>query len=367
MASVARPLQLPPLSARAFLVAWAIFWLLLTTVSLQDHWRRGGSPAWLPLFWEGTSFVVSSAVIGLLWRQIMRNDKHLHDPWRWMRWPLLALPPVALAFVSLLYALRHGLHALAGLTYRHADWVTVYRYESLKFTLFYGLFAAMFFAIRSHAALNAQRLQAEHSARLANEARMLQLTQALEPHFLFNALNTIAATVHEDANRADELITRLAAILRSATDLARRPTVRLADEIALLEHYADIMSMRFGDRVAVTFDLEPGCRQCTVPTLCLQPLLENAYRHGVERIAGPVAIQVRARLRDGQRLILEVEQDRGALKGVPMTAVPSANAGQGLENLRNRLHLAYGDQALLSLVATEAGGVIARLDLPCAC
>lgn len=347
------------MSLLGFGIAWAVFWVLLITVGVQDFLRQGGSGLWKPLLWEGSSFVVASAIAWAQWRRSARLDALIAQPWRWFAQGLLWLPLAAPVFVALTFALRHAVYALLGETYRHEPWGVVFRYEMLKFSAFYLLFAAIFFGIRSHAALAAARLRIERERRLAQEAQLLQLTQQLEPHFLFNALNTIASAIPSDPALADTLLTRLAALLRAATDLARRPETPLAEELRLLEAYAAIMEQRFAGRVEIAFEVDPAALTCRVPTLLMQPLLENAFRHGVERRAEPSRIAVRVQ-RQGERLRLEVEDDAGELAAAPVDGV-------GLANLRQRLQTRHGDAATLVLQPRAPRGVTARIELPCVC
>ena len=342
-----------------FAIAWLLFCALMLTVGVQDYLRQGGAELWKPMLWEGSSLLVASAIVLLQWGRVSRHDKLLAQPLRWFAASLGWLPLAAPVFVALVFGLRHGAYALMGKVYTHDPWPTVFRYETLKFSVFYLLFVAVFFGLRSHAALAAAGLRAEQEHRLAQSAQLLQLAQQIEPHFLFNALNTIASTVHTDPDLADSLLTRLAALLRAATDLARRPEAPLTDELTLLEAYAAIMRERFADRVSIAFDIDPATAACLVPTLLLQPLLENAFRHGVERRLQRTQLTVRAR-RAGDRLRLDVEDDAGTL------ATPVVY-GTGLSNLQQRLHARHGGQARLTLQARPTSGVLARIELPCVC
>lgn len=350
---------LPPPPRLPFALAWGLFWVLMVTVALHDYARAGGGEFWKPLLWEGSSFAVASVMALSLWRRVGALDALLGRPWRWFAPTLWRLALMAPAFVVAVYTLRHGVYALLGLRYTHAPWPQVFAYETVKFSMFYLLFAAVLFGLRSHAAMNAERLRAERQERLAQQAQLLQLTQQIEPHFIFNALNTIAATVHEDAELADRLLTRLAALLRAATDLARSPVRALADELELLAAYAEIMQQRFGSRLTLHFQIDDAARACRVPSLLLQPLLENAFRHGVERHPGPAAITVSAR-REGARLHLSVEDDVGRLDA-------AAVDGVGLTNVRQRLHSLHGAAATLALQARLPRGVAALIELPCGC
>ena len=336
-------------SRAGWLVAWALFWVLMATVSLQDHLRDVPGEWWKPLLWEGTSCAVASVMLGVLWHHAPRHDGWLTQPARWFALQLRWLPLLAPLFVTAIYALRHAIYALLGHTYTHAAWGQVYLYECTKFSLFFMLFVAIVFGVRTHAALAEQQLRTQ-------AAQLAQLTQQLEPHFLFNALNTIASTIHGKPDLADSLLTRLAALLRATTDLTRRPSCTLDEELRLVDGYAAIMCERFADRVSLRVDVDPAARACRVPTLAIQPLLENAFRHGVERSSEPTELTLRAR-RAGDRLRVEVEQSRGE---VPHDAA----AGVGLGTLRERLMAMHGDRAQVGLAPREGGGVVAWFELP---
>jgi hypothetical protein len=350
--------SLPPLRHAPLAIGWSLFWLLMLTISLHDHLRsRPAAPWWLPLVWDGSSCLVATVILAWQWRRLPRLDDRLHSPRRWFGAVLWGLPLWAPLFVSLVYALRHALYALAGAEYRHEPWAAVYRYEMLKFALFYGLFAAVGFGLRAHAAMLAERLRAERQLALTRQAQLTQLAQQIQPHFLFNALNTIAATVHTQPALADTLLTRLAALLRAATDLARQPEVTLDEELGLARAYAQIMAERFGERLQVDWQLSPQAFGCRVPTLSLQPLLENAFHHGVEAVPGKVSVAIHADCLAGQ-LRLEVHDDARSLK-------PDWSPGVGIGNLRERLAGLHGAAASLELARSPSGGTCVRMLLPC--
>lgn len=347
----------PP--ALGLVLAWGLFWALQLTVELQDAWRHGDPTLWRPLLWVGSSFAVASPIAWIQWRRARLLDHRLAQPWRWFLATLRTLPPLAAVFVACVYALRHAVFAILGRHYTHEPWAMLFGYEMLKFAMFYLLFVAVAFGVRSHAALTHARLGLEQERRLAQQAQLLQLTQQMEPHFLFNALNTIASTIHSDPDLADRLLSRLASLLRAATDLARQPETTLDEELRLLEAYAAIMCQRFADRVTLAFRIDPSARSCRVPTLLLQPLLENAFRHGVERRPGSCRIEIIAE-RHGSQLSLAVQDDAGDLPAPPQQPA----WGVGLGNLRQRLQARYGDAAALTLARREGGGVQARIVLP---
>jgi hypothetical protein len=335
---------------RAFVLAWALFWLLMLVIAVQDHARDPAAAWWKPLLWEGSSCLAASVMLALMWRRSWAVDAWLAQPLQWFARHLAWLPLLAPAFVAAIYGLRHGVYALIGQSYAHAPWFEVIVYECTKFALFYMLFVAVVFGLRTHAAFAEQRLR-------TREAQLAQLTQQLEPHFLFNALNTIAATIHTEPDKADALLTKLAALLRAASDLTRRPSCTLDEELRLLESYAAIMCERFGDRVSLHWQVDASARGCRVPTLAVQPLLENAFRHGVERSSEPTELWVTAHC-TGERLRVEVAQSRGEL-------ADSATPGVGLDTLRQRLRAGHGDRAAVGLQPRQPAGVTAGFELPC--
>lgn len=341
----------------ALAVGWLLFWALLAAVAVQDHLRGGHHDLWRPLLWEGSSCLVLTPLAWWFWRAQPAHDALLARPWRWFLRNLVPLPLIPPLFVAIVFALRHAVHDAVGSPYRHEPWAQVLMYESVKITLFYLLFVALVFGIRSHRALAAEQLRAERALALSRQAQLLQLAQQVEPHFLFNALNTIASTIHNDPQRADALLMRLAALLRAATELSRRPFAPLADELQLLEGYAAIMQERFADRVQVAFEIDPAASEGRVPTLLLQPLLENAFRHGVERESALAHVRVQVR-RTQQRLRVDVHCSAGMVPDAPQPGV-------GLANLRERLRTAYGDDAQLELEPGAGGrGSVASIELP---
>lgn len=350
-----------PVPRFAFALAWALLWLLMASVEVQDYWRDGHRGIWRPLVWQGTSCLVSTLLILLQARLVARHDALLAHPWRWFASQLRWLPLVSVVFVALVFMLRHGVYALLGERYEHEPWGELFLYESLKFSAYYLLFVAIFFGIRSYVAMVAAQLRAERSQALARQAQLLQLAQQIEPHFLFNALGTISEIIHSDPQLADTLLSRLAALLRAATDLTRRPESTLDEELRLLEGYAAIMHERFADRVSTRFEIDASLRAYKVPTLLLQPLLENAFRHGVEKRLGRAQITVRAQREGAGHMRLSVQDDKGQL-------LPQPVFGAGLSNLRERLATRFGAEASLTLRSrVEGGGVEAVIVLPCVC
>lgn len=190
-------------------------------------------------------------------------------------------------------------------------------------------------------------------------AKLQALQMQLNPHFLFNSLHAIAELMHRDVELADRMLTRLSELLRFALDTSNTQEVPLEKEIQFLGRYLEIEQTRFGNRLSVTMDIPKETLQAMVPNLVLQPLVENAIRHGIEPVARPGRIELQAR-RDGEWLELFVT-DNG--KGLP--SGPSASReGIGLSNTRARLQELYGPDYVLSLAPHSPEGVCARVRLP---
>ena len=176
------PTKAPASPLIGFGIPWLVFWSLITTGDVHDQMRQGGYELWEPLLWEACSFIVASLIVLVQWRRSEGHDELLAHPWRWMvHNSLIWLPLAAPAFVVSTYALRHGFYALLGKTYVHEAWGVVFRYNMLKFSIFYLLFACVIFGIRSHVALSDTRVRLERHRSLAKQAQLLQLTQQLAP------------------------------------------------------------------------------------------------------------------------------------------------------------------------------------------
>jgi hypothetical protein len=339
-------------------VGWSLFCALMIVVGVHDHLRSGGTHPFHSALVEASSMASATVVVVTIWRNIPRFDAHLAQPLQWFLRAFAPLPLLAPAFVTLQCGVRRGVCALSGEPLHQESFSSILLHESVKFALYYLLLGGVIFGLRSHLAWSAERLRAERLLRLSQQAQINQLTQQLQPHFLFNALNTISSLIASDPKLADELLMRLAALLRAKTDVMHSPVQPLSEELKLLEAYAAIMVERFADRVAIDWKIDGAARACEVPTLCLQPLLENCFRHVVERRRQPTRIVVRAE-RVGDRLRIAVEDDGGEL------AAPAV-FGVGLGNLQSRLDVLHGASAQLTLSTRAEGGVSAVVELPCA-
>jgi len=357
---------LPPFNRRqpAFAGAWILFWVLMVLASVQEFVRSGQRGVWQPVLWETSSAFVATVLVLAQARFTRRLDRHLGSPLRWFALQAPWLPLFWLGFIPLVYGIRHAVYALAGTEYRHDPWGQLFVYEATRISIYFGLFVAIRFGLKSYRLLLDERLRAEQADALLRQAQLQRLAQQMQPHFLFNALNTISSLMHTDVERADATLLLLADVLRSTLALGERHETPLAAELALARGYAGVMAARFEDRVAVDWDVDDALLDVPVPALSLQPLLENVFKHTVERRRGPTRIRVSAHA-DAGALVLRVDDDAGTLAAPPAAGGTGTGTGIGLANLRARLAALYGERAALALAALPAGGVRAELRVPC--
>ncbi len=203
--------------------------------------------------------------------------------------------------------------------------------------------------------LQAARLQA-----LLTQAQLQMLRMQLNPHFLFNTLNTISALVQRDANTAERMIARLGDLLRLSLENAGRHEAALKEEVEFLQAYLEIEQARYGDRLRVAFDVDPDALDVPVPYLVLQPLVENAVKHGIAPRRRGGRLEVRARL-EGGSLCLEVIDDG---PGMPEGRPANGRQGIGLANTRARLEHLFGGAHSFELRAPEGGGLCVAIRVP---
>jgi two-component system LytT family sensor kinase len=275
----------------------------------------------------------------------------LDRPWPWRNLLLHALAGTALAVVKA--AAERA--AFAWLTGVWTYWLV----STLALQFF--VYCAVVVAAHSAVYYDRGRERDQLAARLA-DARLQLLSMQLQPHFLFNTLNTIAELVHGDADVADRMITGLSDLLRRTLELGPTQEIPLAAELDLLQCYLDIQHARFGDRLRVDIDVDGDARDAAVPVLLLQPLVENAIRHGLAESLAAGRIEIAASRRD-HRLIIAVSNDGAA------TSPRAHENGAGLEriglgNTRSRLDALYGADQRLDLVVTPNQGARVTLDIP---
>lgn len=199
---------------------------------------------------------------------------------------------------------------------------------------------------------------------LVARARLETLSARLQPHFLFNALQAIATLIRRDPDAATAMTVRLGDLLRASLRTSGDQRVPLRDELALVRAYLEVEGARFSDRLRVRYEVEDAALDCLVPDLLLQPLVENAVRHGIAPRPEGGTIVVAAR-RVAGRLELSVADDGVGLAATSGTTdAPAGQRGVGLAATRERLSVLFGNRATLGLESGATGGAVARLTLP---
>jgi len=227
-----------------------------------------------------------------------------------------------------------------------------------------GLIAGGFFLVRSRAEARAGKQAAEVRVKdLENEnlkAQISALTAQMNPHLLFNALNTIASLVPTDPQKAEDTILQLSELYRGVLMSSHQSTHSLATELELCRAYLAIENARFGSRLGVTFEVEPDLdtEKILIPVLTVQPLVENAVKHGLSNLArgGKIRLSVHT---EGTQVNVRVEDD-----GVGLGNSVQRGTGSGIANCRERLRLTYGQTGRLDIHSRPEGGTAAWLTLP---
>lgn len=269
----------------------------------------------------------------------------------------------ALVYCALIAARMHGEKSVIdGTVFTFSATFQKLAYNYLFFyVLFYWLFVLGQHGWHYFQQARERERQAAALATELVQARLETLRMQLNPHFLFNTLNTISALVHDNPKAADRMVVRLSELLRRTLDQTTHHEVPLRQELDFLKGYLEIEQMRFADRLSVAITVEPGTEDLLVPRLILQPLVENAIRHGIEPREDMGRVDISARRAD-DKLELKV-RDNG--NGLPEANSLPHREGIGLSNTRSRLAHLYGPQHRFDLAPVPGGGLEVRLVIPC--
>jgi two-component system LytT family sensor kinase len=362
-APLSAPATAPDLRRSPLLLGIAALWLLLWTmvnlVEFARYLHTAHVPTWHPI----VVILIPPAIVGswLAWMIATRKfeSPSIDPPRTWFRHHLRRLPLLVVIYIPLVWGLRLAFYWLVDRDYGGPPLLLLFPFETIKVALFYGMWLALQFGLLT---LEKRREDSERMLAVQKalvEAQLTQLQAQLRPHFLFNALNTVSSLMQTDPARADRVLAELGDLLRANLGTARRDAVPLQEELKVLRKYTDIMQERFGERAVVSWSVTPDALDVPLPSMLLQPLLENAYKHGVERNTNPVFISVAA-ARAGDSLQVRIHNT-----GSSLSAEPPATTGVGIGNCRERLRLLYGTAAQLRVEDDGAGGVQAIVLLPC--
>lgn len=317
------------------------------------------------LGWEGVAYeflfvYLLALFIPLLWSL----EKHLHfQNWGWKRWLVVH---VALSAGFTLIWLTFSI--VINWAMRSLLWPPVvfgqlpFKANPLNFSLNtwynYWSILAVFYGVDAYRRWRERELVAARLATQLTQARLQALQMQLHPHFLFNTLQTISALIRRDAEAAERMLARLGDLLRIVLERGEEPLVPLSQELEFVRKYLEIQQIRFRERLQVDWQIAPEALEMEVPTLILQPLVENALKHGLEGQPKPGSLKIGAQ-RLGDRLRLWVQDDGPGLHS------DRVRNGVGLSNIRERLVSLYGAAGSLQLTDRgPEGGLQAVIELP---
>ena len=331
----------------AYAIAWlaaAVFWALASASSSEM------SP--LETFPYGVFTMGFAAVMGVaVWRLTGRVA------WDWRAPSFYVVHSAALTIYSVLYAtswvwleFARGEFALVMSTLETSP---ILVWNLLMGSWLYLMVAGISYAARAHRRIRAQEAAAAEARLLAQQAQLVALRAQINPHFLFNALHSVGALVTSDPVRADRALECLGDLLRYT--LGTESQVPFAHEWRFTQDYLAFEQLRLGDRLKIDAHVDPAAMSATVPPLILQPLVENAVRHGIADRSEGGCIVLRAGVHD-DRLVLRVEDDGAG-------SSETTGDGLGLKSVRRRIAALYGPEGTVD-VGTAAGGFAVTIALP---
>jgi two-component system LytT family sensor kinase len=345
-------------------IAYLGLWLLLSAVFASQLFLAGFVTPWPRAFAAEAMYWFCWALLAPAVFWMCRRLYQLH----WTRYaPALFMGAIVAAILQPLIAqLLLTLQSWLQLCVGHCDPVPAWfssaslaqtvRVAGVNLPVYAGVVLAWHAALYYRESRDRQ-LQATQLESLLNQAQLQALRSQLNPHFLFNALHSIAELVHENPKLAETLIVRLGELLRQVLQSSAAQEIALAEELGFIRSYVEIEQMRLGERLQVTWDIDETLLAVRVPTLILQPLVENAIQHGIAASTRAGALTIRARSSAGF-LVLEV-RDTGP--GMSRES-PGSGGGIGLANTRLRLQRLYGERQKFELF--EEDGLIVTVRIP---
>jgi two-component system, LytTR family, sensor kinase len=359
-----RPARLP----RA--ATWTVFFLLFTALGFLsfsyrylDDLSRGHAGTFPRRLLEEATGVYS---VLLLLPLILRFARiYLFEKKGWLLLVakhLVGAVAFSAAHTTIMALSRHFLFSLAGQgPYDYG--IMLYRYpmEFSNDLLSYTVFVTVFYFFERLRIAQAQQLAAAELQTKLVQAQLENLRLQLQPHFLFNTLNTISSVMYEDVRAADAMVTQLADLLRLTLQASRSHEIPLAEELEIARLYLDLMQKRFENKLWVTYSIDPSLNSSLVPQLILQPLLENSLRHGMKPGNSAMDLSIAAHRENGT-LILQVSDTGAGLGEFDPSGV--FGRGLGLSNIRDRLTHLYGDRQQFSICNRPSGGAEVTLRVP---
>jgi two-component system LytT family sensor kinase len=351
-------------------VTWTIFFLLFTTLGflefsyryLDDLSREHGGTFVRHLLEESTG---AYTVLVLLPLVFLFARYYLFACTGWVRRIALHITGAIVFSVlhtTLMALSRQVLSPLFGLgPYDYGIMTFRYPMEFSKDFMAYTVIVLLYYSFERYRLAQAQQLSAAELQTKLAQAQLENLRLQLQPHFLFNTLNTISSVMYEDVRAADAMITQLSDLLRLTLHASRSHEIPLSEELEIARLYLDLMQKRFENKLRVSYAIDPALNETLVPQLILQPLLENSLRHGMKSGSAAIEISVAAHRENGS-LILQITDNGSGLSETDPSGV--FGRGLGLSNIRDRLTQLYGDRQQFTIVNHSGGGAKVTLCVP---
>lgn len=224
--------------------------------------------------------------------------------------------------------------------------------NTLQAQLFLAIWMFIYLSVSSNRRIRETEVSNLRLQNSLKEAQLANLSNQLNPHFLFNAINNIRFTIYEDATKADTMLTGLSEMLRYSLERSKQDKVRLSEELEIIALYIDLIKVQMEDRLQFSLKVAPSLYNYLIPPMTLQLLVENAVKHGVDKLRHGGGIELTAGLYE-QQLIFKVNNSRGDNKPLLSSEAASNNIGIGLVNIQERLRLLYGDKASMLIEQTS--------------
>jgi two-component system, LytTR family, sensor kinase len=351
----------PPFFSLIF-AAWLVPALLSGFDTYVQDRLDGRPPDWHWVLFNSVDWLLYAVLTPVVFRASRRFPLERRHLARNIAVHLLGAFGMCVAWAALGTLLRLGIFPPAAGTNLAKVWLGFVSWVFTTLPFGVGVYFALVGIQHSFFYFAQARERETHAARLAaqlSEARLGALRMQLNPHFLFNSLNAITVLVRDrDTVAAARMLELLSDVLRQVLRTGEAHETALWQELEFLERYLAIEQVRFSDRLRARIEIDPAVARAAVPRFLLQPLVENALRHGIASRAGAGLVQVSAS-REGRQLVLTVRDD-----GPGLSATPDAISGVGLSNTRARLEVMYGRGATLEVANAEGGGAISTVRLP---
>jgi len=320
-------------------------WLFVLLVFLPAIIRRHADEPWTGVALDCSTILVS---MGFAMLMFLTSRATIGLPY-WTRLPLRAASVLFFASINTMFDLLFqgwvGDHVTDAWRNLPADFSRAYS-STLNYILVFGVNMILFHVNYARRAAIQQERQLAEARVTAQQAQLAALRYQLNPHFLFNALNSISALIVTKRNDdAEQMTEKLSSFLRSSLNAEPSELVPLDEELALTEEYLDIESVRFGDRLGVAVHCSDDACHALVPSFLVQPLVENAVKHGVARSVERVEIGIEAEMKDGT---LRITVTNSIWMGTALNLPDASGTGVGIENVRHRLQAVFGKRATLT-------------------